>query len=98
MGNNGTCPICGGNLYDNNVYNRYECDTCSYTLDYSGNAAYYSGGVQVSIKTVKEPPLVHGLIYPTEEIDYLIEQIRDGSRENNCIVLLFKDRLYEIKE
>lgn len=96
MGNNGTCPICGGNLYDNSTYNRYACDTCGYTLDYNNNAVYYSEGVQVRIIAVKELPLVYGCDYPVEEIDYLIEQIKDGSRENNCIMLLFEGRLYEI--
>ena len=96
MENDGTCPICRGNLYDNNAYNRYECGTCSYTLDYNGNATYYSGGVQVRIIAVQELPLVYGWDYPVEEIDYLIEQIKDGSRANNCIVLLFNERLYEI--
>lgn len=33
--------------------------------------------------------------YPFEELDYLFEQIEDGERENNSIMLLFENRLYE---
>ena len=33
--------------------------------------------------------------YPIEEIDYLLEQVVDGTRENNSKLLLFNDRLYE---
>ena len=36
--------------------------------------------------------------YPIEEIDYLFEQIADGTREDNCKLLLFNNRLYECKK
>ena len=36
--------------------------------------------------------------YPLEEIPYLIEQIRDGDRENNETFVLYDGRLYETNE
>ena len=36
--------------------------------------------------------------YPLDELPYLHEQIKDGLRENNSIMLLFENRLYETNE
>ena len=33
--------------------------------------------------------------YPINELDYLLEQVADGTREKNSKLLLFNDRLYE---
>ena len=34
--------------------------------------------------------------YPLVELDYLLEQIEDGDRENNSTMLLYCSRLYEV--
>ena len=34
--------------------------------------------------------------YPLVELDYLLEQIEDGDRENNSTMLLYCGRLYEV--
>ena len=36
--------------------------------------------------------------YPFEELDYILEQIKDGTRENNETFYLYKGRLYESYE
>lgn len=36
--------------------------------------------------------------YPIEELPYLHEQIKDGFRDNNSIMILFENRLYETNE
>lgn len=36
--------------------------------------------------------------YPVEELTYLLEQIGDGLRVNNCKFLLFDNRLYECQD
>ena len=36
--------------------------------------------------------------YPISELDYLLEQIKDGDRENNYKLLLYNNRLYECEQ
>lgn len=97
-GYDGTCKICGGRLEDIAIHRRYECDTCGYKYYYDENREEYSeDDIVINIKTVKELPANVGWDYPLEEIDYLMEQIRDGDRENGCTMLLFEERLYELE-
>lgn len=39
-----------------------------------------------------------GWNYPMDELDYLIDQIKDGDRRNNSTMLLYDKRLYELKD
>lgn len=47
-------------------------------------------------KLIRDNSLDLGWDYPLLELDYLLEQVEDGDRENMSIMLLINSRLHEI--
>lgn len=52
----------------------------------------------INIKEATEVPSKNTWNYPLEEIQYIFDQIMDGTRENNETFLLYNGRLYESYE
>ena len=52
----------------------------------------------IIITEINEEPNYKYWSYPLEEIPYIMEQIKDGDRENGYRFLLYNGRLYETEE
>lgn len=72
-------------MYKGNLYNAKEANNEKQTEN-----------ITLIIKNCKSYPYTLDWDYPLAELDYLLEQIESGDRENNSTMLLYCDRLYEI--
>ena len=52
----------------------------------------------IKIKEVEQKPNDNHWSYPIEEIPYIMEQIKDGDREDGYKFHLYDGRLYETEE
>ena len=52
----------------------------------------------IVVKEVNKKPKGNFWSYPLEEIPYIIDQIKDGDRENGYEFNLYDGRLYETEE
>ena len=52
----------------------------------------------IIIKEATEVPSTDTWSYPLDEIPYIMDQILDGTRDNNETFILYKGRLYESYE
>lgn len=53
---------------------------------------------KINIKEATETPSENTWSYPLEEMQYIFDQIMDGTRENGETFLLYNGRLYESYE
>jgi hypothetical protein len=56
------------------------------------------GNAKIVITVTTEEPKENQWSYPLSEIPYIMEQIKDGDRENGYEFLLYNGRLYETEE
>ena len=52
----------------------------------------------INIKEATEVPSKNTWSYPLEEMQYIFDQIMDGTRENGETFILYAGRLYEMEE
>ena len=79
-----TLLLCEGKLYETNEINEEELKVAA-TLN-----------IEKAIILPFPYITSFGWDYPLEEIDYLLDQIEDGDREDNYTMLLHDSRLYEL--
>jgi len=58
----------------------------------------YKGKPFIKITPATEKPNEKTWSYPVTEIDYILNQIKDGDRENGELFYLYNGRLYESSE
>lgn len=52
----------------------------------------------INIREATEIPSKNTWSYPLEEMQYIFDQIMDGTRENGETFILYAGRLYEMEE
>lgn len=54
--------------------------------------------ITITIKPATEKPIENTWSYPVTELDYILNQIEEGDRENGEVFYFYDGRLYESYE